>query len=130
MLLPILIIIMSLLVSFFMSGMETGVFSLSRLRLRRLVRAGNPQARLLLGYLEEPEDFLWTILVGNTLANLVAVGLTVGLLRPGLNAKSLWVWSAFLVFVLFFYFWCELLPKMVFRPKKLNPTKLNKLETF
>ena len=104
-----------------------------------MVRSGNGQARLLLGYLEAPEDFLWTILVGNTLANLVAVGVTVvwlqeclphasaqqtpdpgsGLagasLQHGLGVHSPWFWPVFLVFVLFFYFWCELLPKMVFR---------------
>ena len=49
--------------------MEAGVFALNRLRVRRLARAGKPSAKLLHGFLENPEKFLWTILVGNTLAN-------------------------------------------------------------
>jgi putative hemolysin len=58
-----------LLLSFLLSGMEAGVFALNRLRVRRLARAGKPSAKLLQRFLEKPEKFLWTILVGNTLAN-------------------------------------------------------------
>lgn len=47
----------ALALSFFMSGMESGVFALSRLRIRRLVRAGKPSAKVLHGYLENSEDF-------------------------------------------------------------------------
>lgn len=105
----------SLLLSFFFSGMETGLFSLSRLRLRRLVRAGNPQAKLLGQYLEKPEDFLWTILVGNTLANFAAVSLTVVGLWRGLGHRPFLFWAVFLICALLIYVWCDLLPKMVFR---------------
>ena len=63
-----------LLLSFLLSGMEAGVFALSRLRVRRLARAGKPSAKLLQGFLERPEKFLWTILVGNTLANFLILG--------------------------------------------------------
>ena len=66
----LLIFVTCVALSFFLSGMEVGVFALSRLRIRHLMRAGNPRARALLGYLERPENFLWTILVGNTLANI------------------------------------------------------------
>ena len=76
---PAIAVVMTLsfALSFFMSGMEAGVFALSRLRIRQLMRAGKPRAKVLHGYLEKPEDFLWTILVGNTLANFVAVSLAV-----------------------------------------------------
>src|SRR5476649_2645497 len=63
-----------LLLSFLLSGMEAGVFALNRLRVRRLARAGKPSAKLLQGFLENPEKFLWTILVGNTLANFLILG--------------------------------------------------------
>ena len=101
--------------SFFLSGMEAGVFALSRLRIRHLMRSGNPRAGALLRYLERPENFLWTILVGNTLANVVVSSIGVmwlyGWLRP-------WPWLlilALVVSVLLFYAACELLPKMLFR---------------
>src|SRR5476649_211422 len=67
-------LILCLLLSFLLSGMEAGVFALNRLRVRRLARAGNPSAKLLNGFLEKPEKFLWTILVGNTLANFLILG--------------------------------------------------------
>ena len=56
--------------SFFLSGMETGLAELSRLRLRRKAREGNANAGRLQNIVDHPEDMLWTILVGNTLANL------------------------------------------------------------
>jgi putative hemolysin len=110
-----------LALSFFLSGMEAGVFALSRLRIRRLMRAGNPRAKALYDYLEKPENFLWTILVGNALANLGAVSIGVMWLH-----RWLWIWpwllfTALAVGVLIFYATCELLPKMIFR---LYPNRL------
>ena len=63
-----------LAVSFLLSGMEAGVFALSRPRIRQQMRAGKPSARVLHGFLENPENFLWTIFVGNTLANFYVLG--------------------------------------------------------
>ena len=101
--------------SFLMSGMEAGVFALSRLRIRQQARAGNPRAAALYGYLERPEDFLWTILVGNTVANVLAVSL-------GFIGFNYWLapwpalfWAAFVAGGVLFYTSCELLPKMLFR---------------
>src|SRR5258708_27537446 len=71
-----LVLVLCLLLSFLLSGVEAGVFALNRLRVRRLARAGKPTARLLNGFLENPEKFLWTILVGNTLANFLILGFT------------------------------------------------------
>ena len=108
-------------VSFFMSGMEAGVFALNRLRIRHRMREGNRRAAALYGYLESPENFLWTILVGNTLANIVAVSIGVAWLHRWLHE---WPWAllaALGVGVLLFYAVCELLPKMLFR---LYPNRL------
>src|SRR6476646_9347353 len=63
-----------LVLSFVLSGMEAGVFALSRLRIRQLMRAGKRSAQVLHNYLEHPENFLWTILVGNTVANFIIFG--------------------------------------------------------
>lgn len=68
----ILLLILLLALSFLFSGMETGILSLNRMRLRQLIRSGDKNARLLNRYLADPETFLWTILVGNTLANIGA----------------------------------------------------------
>src|SRR6266568_4930249 len=117
----LLVFILCLAISFLMSGMEAGVFALSRLRIRQQVRAGNRRAKVLYDYLENPEDFLWTILIGNTVANVTIV--TVGMLELH---RLLTDWPALfpvalLIAGILFYALCELLPKMLFR---LNPNRL------
>jgi CBS domain containing-hemolysin-like protein len=109
------------LLSFLFSGVEAGVLALSRLRVRQMVRAGNPRAVILHGYLESPEDFLWTILVGNTLANLAVVGMAVVLLSRGMGGHAVLLTAVLLGLLFLFYAFCELLPKMLFR---MFPTRL------
>jgi CBS domain containing-hemolysin-like protein len=104
-----------LLLSFLLSGMEAGVFALNRLRVRRLARAGKPSAKLLQGFLENPERFLWTILVGNTLANFLILGWTLAKLHDWLPGQRNWVVGIFAVVVFIFYTFFDLLPKMLFR---------------
>ncbi len=108
--------------SFLFSGMEAGVLALSRLRIRKLMREGDPRATVLVEYLESPENFLWTILVGNTLANLVAVSLLVLWLHAWLGEHLALLLTSFLAVMFLFYAFCELLPKMLFRmfPNRLT----------
>ncbi|HNQ74040.1 MAG TPA: CNNM domain-containing protein [Verrucomicrobiota bacterium] len=108
-------------VSFLLSGMEAGVFALSRLRVRRLTRTGDVSARLLHQFLENPENFLWTIVVGNTLFNFVALGSFFAVLHHRVALRSGWFWCWFLVAVLVFYTFFDLLPKILFR---LYPNRL------
>lgn len=104
-----------LALSFLFSGMEAGVFALNRLRIRHLMRTGHPAARLLHGYLENPENFLWTILVGNTVVSLSSVGLLVIGLYEWLGDRPTWFWLAVALGVFLFYALCDLLPKMLFQ---------------
>ena len=110
-----------LMLSFFMSGMETGVMALSRLRIRQWLREGRSGARTLLGYLDRPENFLWTILVGNTLANFAAVALIVMDLHNAWGDRPALFWGAFLGVGAGVYLFSELLPKTLFR---LFPNRL------
>jgi CBS domain containing-hemolysin-like protein len=101
--------------SFWLSGMEAGVFALSRLRIRQQAHAGNPAARLLHGYLESPESFLWTILIGNTFANFTAVSTVLYLTYLWLGQRP-WLWLAvWLVLAFLLHAVTDLLPKMLFR---------------
>lgn len=109
------IFIACLALSFVLSGMEAGVFALSRVRIRQQMRAGVASARVLHGYLEHPENFLWTILVGNTAANFLIFGLLVAQFHEVLSASPLWFVLAFLAAVFLFYTFFDLLPKMLFR---------------
>ena len=110
-----ILLALCLCASFLLSGMEAGVFALSRLRVRRLARAGKPSAKLLHGFLEKPENFLWTILVGNTLANFLILGWTLLKLREALLGHHVWIAAAFAAAVFLFYALFDLLPKMFFR---------------
>ena len=101
--------------SFFFSGMEAGVFALNRLRIRQRMRAGDPRAKLLLHYLENPEDFLWTILVGNTLSNFTVVCLLMAGLNYWAPDHRILIWSLFAVGVLLLYALGDLLPKLLFQ---------------
>ena len=104
-----------LLLSFLLSGMEAGVFALNRLRVRRLVRVGKPSARLLNSFLENPEKFLWTILVGNTLANFVILGFSLAKIHEWFLGDRLLIIAVFAGTVFLFYTFFDLLPKMLFR---------------
>jgi len=110
-----LVLVLCLLLSFLLSGMEAGVFALNRLRVRRLARAGKPSARLLHGFLENPERFLWTILVGNTLANFLILGVTLAKFHEWFLGSHLLLIAVFAVAVFLFYTFFDLLPKMLFR---------------
>jgi putative hemolysin len=104
-----------LVLSFVLSGMEAGVFALSRLRIRQQMRAGKQSAGVLYKYLENPETFLWTILVGNTVANFVILGWLVAVLYGALKGHWFWFALIFSVLVFLFYTFFDLLPKMLFR---------------
>jgi putative hemolysin len=104
--------------SFLLSGMESGVFGLNRLRIRRLARGGQASAQILNRFLEKPERFLWTILVGNTLANFIILGWILARLHEmflGVDYQRAWEVSLFAVIVFLFYALFDLLPKMLFR---------------
>jgi CBS domain containing-hemolysin-like protein len=101
--------------SFLLSGMEAGVFALNRLRVRRLARGGSPSARLLHGFLENPERFLWTIVVGNTLSNFLILGWLVIELQQLFLRHPPGAIAIFAAAVFLFYSFFDLLPKMLFR---------------
>jgi putative hemolysin len=109
------VFVMCLAVSCVFSGMEAGVFVLSRLRIRQQMRAGRASAKVLHDYLENPEDFLWTILVGNTVANFLILGWLVARLHEALGETRVWFVVVFSVAVFLFYAFFDLLPKMLFR---------------
>src|SRR2546426_6612648 len=116
-----LVFAICLALSFLLSGMEAGVFALSRLRVRQQMRAGRRSAKVLHDFLENPEDFLWTILVGNTVANFIILGLVVAWMHEELGSKPAWFALALVGIVFFFYTLFDLLPKMLFR---LFPNRL------
>ncbi len=103
-----------LALSFLLSGMEAGVFALSRLRVRQQMRAGRRSAKTLHDYLEHPENFLWTILVGNTVANFCILGWLVIVLHGVWGFGRIGFVVIYSLTVFLFYTFFDLLPKMLF----------------
>ncbi len=60
------------MMTFICTGMETGIMSLDRLRLRDRVRRGQPSALILNQVIEHPENQLSVIFVLNTLMQVGA----------------------------------------------------------
>ena len=118
--------------SFLLSGMEAGVFALNRLRIRRMARNQQRSAQILNRFLEKPERFLWTILVGNTLANFIILGWILTQLHEWFlgqaHARAL-IFALFAIIVFLFYAFFDLLPKMLFRAHP-NPMCLSVARVF
>jgi putative hemolysin len=121
----ILVLLAALLcvaLSFLFSGMETGVLALNRFRVRQRMRSGDRRAAVLHGFLQNPEDFLWTILVGNTVVNIVIFSIGVMELPQWLGHRPVAETSVFIAGVFIFYIVCELVPKTLFQryPNRLS----------
>lgn len=114
-LLYVFVLGLSLGASFLFSGMEAGVMAINRLRVRQLARKGHAKARVLEHLFEQPERFLWTILVGNTLANFIVVTIAAHYLYHEFGEWGWRFWLAFLALAALLYAGCDLLPKMLFR---------------
>ncbi len=108
--------------SFLFSGIEVGFMALNPVRIRRLAKNRFYAAENLKKHLEEPEPFLWTILLANTAANFLVVALVVYAFRHHLRLHPLADFLA-IAFILFgFYTFFDLLPKMLVRrfPNRLT----------
>lgn len=111
----ILVLVLGLACSFLLSGMEAGVFALSRVRIRQQMRVGNKSAQLLHGYLANPERFLWTILAGNAVANFVVLSLVISELFQRLSSHPFLFVLILLGAVYAFFALFDLLPKVLFQ---------------
>jgi len=104
-----------LAISFLCAGMEAGVMALGRWRIRQQAREGRRRAKVLMAYLDKPENFLWTILVANTLAVFGSISMIVYQLYFGLRGHQFVAMTAFVVSLILFYAICDLFPKVLFR---------------
>ena len=99
--------------AFFFSGMETGLYTLNKDRLRVRATQGDLAARRLHALLADPEGLIATILAGNNLfLFLLSAIATVWMVHRGIGNPGLWN----VLLVAPFLFWtAELLPKELFR---------------
>lgn len=109
--------------SAFFSGSETGFYRVSRLQLTMQKQHGDPIARHLIDYLQKPEQFVSTTLVGNNVANYLttlAIGLFVaeatGVSSPSGAAEI----TATLILAPVVFVFGELIPKSLYYRSPLS----------
>jgi CBS domain containing-hemolysin-like protein len=108
-------LVLAVTLTFLLSGMEAGVPRLSRVRVRHLCRQQRTSARILQGFLDRPEEFLWTILVGNTLATFALLSASLYLLHDRLGGHRWLLFSLLTLVAFLLYVVADLLPKMLFQ---------------
>jgi putative hemolysin len=109
-------LVIMILLSAFFSGIETGLISLNRVRLRQREDEGDRRAIILSSLLKKPEQMLATILVGNNLVNVTAtmIFLVWAMRMWGLSRAE---FLAPLVVTPIILIFGEILPKSIFRHK-------------
>jgi putative hemolysin len=114
----LLLILVCMLGHAFFAGIETGVISIHRMRLRHFVRKGSMNARILESFVTNFDRLLGTTLVGTNICvviiSVVAASLAVQLNVPGGKAAS----SAVMTILIIVF--AEYLPKAWFHSRPLE----------
>lgn len=108
-----LVLILCLCLSFMLSGLESAVLAVSRVRVRHAADGGDARARRLLPLLEDRDALIGCITVANHLTNLAAFLL---IALPVVHSARWWVYSlAFVLALPVFLIGLEVMPKKLFR---------------
>ncbi len=111
----LLIFCIGLRLSAFFSGIETGFYRVSVLRLAIDAQDGNSQAASMLSFLQHPTRFVTTILVGNNIANyLVTWAVGLGMSMIVVNPSDILDIFVTLCFAPIIFTFGELLPKTLY----------------
>ena len=111
----LLLLVVVLASSALFSGLETGVVSLNRVRLRARARRGDAKAADLLRLLDRPERLLAAFLIGNTLANVGGGALASAWAVAKLRNETLGSLVATMGMTTALLLFSELTPKAYFR---------------
>jgi putative hemolysin len=116
--LQLFIIFICMIAHAFFAGIETGVISIHRMRLRHFVRQGSTNARILESFVTNFDRLLGTTLVGTNICvvvtAVVAASLTDRLGLPGGEAASSIIMAVFIII------FAEYLPKAWFHSRPLE----------
>jgi putative hemolysin len=114
----LVIILICMIAHAFFAGIETGVISIHRMRLRHFVRQGSTNARILESFVANFDRLLGTTLVGANICvvviSVVAASLAVRLNLPGGEATSSVIMAIFIII------FAEYLPKAWFHSRPLE----------
>ncbi len=105
----ILTISILIVLSAFFSGSETALISMNKIRIRHLADSGNKNAAVLIKLLENPEEFLTAILIGNNIVNISASVLAADAALRSFGSSGIAIATG--VMTLFILVFSEVLPK-------------------
>ncbi len=105
----ILIISVLIVLSAFFSGSEAALLSVSRIRIRHLADTGNKNAQVLIKLLENPEEFLTAILVGNNIVNITASVLAANAALSIFRESGIAIATGIMTLLILIF--CEVFPK-------------------
>ncbi len=111
--LELIVIVVCMAGSWFFSGIETGLISINRLRLRHLVRHKVKGAETMQTFLQKPDLFLGTILVGYNIFSTVLSVMAASLGVRWMGQQGAWINSAIVTVLLLVL--CEYFPKAWFQ---------------
>lgn len=102
-------VIILMIISAIFSGAETGVMAINRYKLEHAAKKGNKAAQLLSSLLRRPDRLLGVIIIGNQLANNMAVA-SVNILAGSLFGQQGVIVATFILTILILIF-AEVMPK-------------------
>lgn len=105
----LIVLIVLVLVSAFFSGSEIGMMSVNRYRLKHLVKSKNKRAKRVQVLLEKPDRLLGIILIGNTLANIIASAVATVVGQRLYGDSGVAAATAILTFIILIF--SEMMPK-------------------
>ncbi|HHJ53542.1 MAG TPA: HlyC/CorC family transporter [Caldithrix abyssi] len=106
----LLFAILGILATFFFAGSEAAYTAFNKIRADIWRRQKRRFITPLIHFIEEPEKFFTTILIGNNLANILFTTFATVLLMPYMNETEAWATITFIVLFL-----GEIYPKTLFR---------------
>lgn len=111
---PILAIGFCLLLAAFFSGTETGMVSVSRIRVRHLVEKGSKQAQIVENLLKNPDRMLAATLIGTNISLVTGSALATLLLLANYSPEKAALLATLIMSPLVIIF-AEIIPKTVYR---------------
>jgi putative hemolysin len=104
-----LLFFLSLSFSFFCSGSESALFSLSELKIQDILNKHPNRGKLILFLLEHPQKLLTTILIFSTFANIYATFVTAEIVKTYLPSFESWLVPLIMIFVIIIF--GDIIPK-------------------
>jgi CBS domain containing-hemolysin-like protein len=102
--------LVALALSFYFSGTETAFISVNRVRIELWRRKKSKTAELIVRFLRQPENFIYTTLIGNNLANIAFATYATLYFHRFLDKKITW-----LIITVITILFGEIIPKTLFR---------------